>query len=162
VAVSHNGLNVTAAAKQLFTSQPGVSRQVRLLEDELGFSLFVRQGKALVALTHAGKEVLRRAERILKEVENIKAFSHELTNDRHGQLNIATTHTQARYALPKTIENFIERYPDVSLHMHQGTPMQISELAADGTVDFAIATEGRKEERIIVNSLTNIILGNHS
>jgi LysR family cys regulon transcriptional activator len=150
VAVSHNGLNVTAAAKQLFTSQPGVSRQVRLLEDELGFSLFVRQGKALVALTHAGKEVLRRAERILKEVENIKAFSHELTNDRHGQLNIATTHTQARYVLPSVLKQLHEVYPGIKVNLLQGTSQQNLKSLREGEVDFVISSGSTEEATDLV------------
>ncbi len=140
VAVCHSGLNVTAAAKQLYTSQPGVSRQVRLLEDELGFSLFVRQGKALVALTHAGKEVLRRAERVLKEVENIKAFSHELTNQSNGQLNIATTHTQARYVLPPVLKKLHDIYPSIKVNLLQGTSQQNLKSLRDGEVDFVISS----------------------
>lgn len=150
VAVCHSGLNVTAAAKQLFTSQPGVSRQVRLLEDELGFSLFVRQGKALVALTHAGKEVLRRSERILKEVENIKAFSHELTNDRNGQLNIATTHTQARYVLPSVLKKLHEVYPSIKVNLLQGTSQQNLKSLREGEVDFVISSGGTEEATDLV------------
>ncbi|WP_223788476.1 LysR substrate-binding domain-containing protein [Marinicella meishanensis] len=150
VAVCHSGLNVTAAAKQLFTSQPGVSRQVRLLEDELGFSLFVRQGKALVALTHAGKEVLRRSERILKEVENIKAFSHELTNDRNGQLNIATTHTQARYVLPSVLKQLHEVYPSIKVNLLQGTSQQNLKSLREGEVDFVISSGGTEEATDLV------------
>ena len=138
--VCHSGLNVTAAAKQLFTSQPGVSRQVRLLEDELGFSLFVRQGKSLVSLTHAGKEVLRRTERILNEVENIKAFSHELTHANNGQLNIATTHTQARYVLPNVLNRFHEIYPSVKVNIFQGTSQQNLQSLREGEVDFVISS----------------------
>jgi len=145
VAVCHSGLNVTAAAKQLFTSQPGVSRQVRLLEDELGFSLFVRQGKALVAMTQAGKEVLKRAEKILKEVKNIKAFSHELTNESNGQLNIATTHTQARYVLPEVLQKLHGLYPSVKVNILQGTSQQNIRSLRDGEVDFVISSGGTEE-----------------
>ncbi|TDR17479.1 LysR substrate-binding domain-containing protein [Marinicella litoralis] len=140
VSVCHSGLNVTAAAKQLYTSQPGVSRQVRLLEDELGFSLFVRQGKSLVALTHAGKEVLHRAERVLKEVENIKAFSHELTNQNNGHLNIATTHTQARYVLPPVLKQLHEIYPSIKVNLLQGTSQQNLKSLHEGEVDFVISS----------------------
>jgi len=150
VSVCHNGLNVTAAAKQLFTSQPGVSRQVRLLEDELGFSLFVRQGKALVALTDAGKEILKRAEKILKEVENIKAFSHELTNEDNGQLNIATTHTQARYVLPPVLKKLHEVYPSIKVNLLQGTSQQNIKSLREGEVDFVISSGGTEQASDLV------------
>jgi len=150
VSVCHSGLNVTAAAKQLFTSQPGVSRQVRLLEDELGFSLFVRQGKSLVALTHAGEEVLRRSERVLKEVENIKAFSHELTNQSKGQLNIATTHTQARYVLPPVLKKLHEIYPSIKVNLLQGTSRQNLKSLRDGEVDFVISSGDTQEASDLV------------
>ena len=139
--VAHHDLNVSATAQSLYTSQPGISKQIRLLEDELGVEVFSRSGKHLTRVTPAGEEILKTAGEILRKVESIKQVAQEFSNEKKGSLSIATTHTQARYALPNTIKTFIERYPDVSLHMHQGTPMQISELAADGTVDFAIATE---------------------
>ena len=139
--VAHHDLNVSATAQSLYTSQPGISKQIRLLEDELGVEVFSRSGKHLTRVTPAGEAILKTAGEILRKVESIKQVAQEFSDEQKGSLSIATTHTQARYALPKTIENFIERYPEVSLHMHQGTPMQISELAADGTVDFAIATE---------------------
>ena len=139
--VAHHDLNVSVTAQSLFTSQPGISKQIRLLEDELGVEIFARSGKHLTHVTPAGKAILQTAGEVLRKVESIKQVAQEYSNERKGSLSIATTHTQARYALPATIRSFIERYPDVSLHMHQGTPMQISEMAADGTVDFAIATE---------------------
>ncbi len=139
--VAHHDLNVSATAQSLYTSQPGISKQIRLLEDELGVEIFSRSGKHLTRITPAGEAILRTAGEILRKVESIKQVAQEFSNERKGSLSIATTHTQARYALPKVIGGFIKRYPDVSLHMHQGTPMQISEMAADGTVDFAIATE---------------------
>lgn len=139
--VAHHDLNVSATAQSLYTSQPGISKQIRLLEDELGVEIFSRSGKHLTRITPAGEAILRTAGEILRKVESIKQVAQEFSNERKGSLSIATTHTQARYALPKVIEDFIKRYPDVSLHMHQGTPMQISEMAADGSVDFAIATE---------------------
>jgi LysR family cys regulon transcriptional activator len=139
--VAHHDLNVSATAQSLFTSQPGISKQIRLLEDELGVEVFARSGKHLTHVTPAGEAILEAAGEVLRKVESIKQVAQEYSNEKKGTLSIATTHTQARYALPATISAFIERYPDVSLHMHQGTPMQISEMAADGTVDFAIATE---------------------
>lgn len=139
--VAHHDLNVSATAQSLFTSQPGISKQIRLLEDELGVEIFTRSGKHLTRITPAGEVILRTSGEILRKVESIKQVAQEFSNERKGSLSLATTHTQARYALPPVIKQFISQYPEVSLHMHQGTPMQISEMAADGTVDFAIATE---------------------
>jgi LysR family cys regulon transcriptional activator len=139
--VVKRGLNISLAADAIYTSQPGISKQIQLLEEELGIKIFVRSGKQLIGLTAAGNEILKIASEILQQVDNIRAVAEEYSNDKRGQLSIATTHTQARYALPPVIRRFIQHYPDVVLHMHQGTPMQISELAANGTVDFAIATE---------------------
>jgi LysR family cys regulon transcriptional activator len=139
--VAHHDLNVSATAQSLYTSQPGISKQIRLLEDELGVEVFARSGKHLTHITPAGEAILEAAGEVLRKVDSIKQVAQEYSNERKGSLSIATTHTQARYALPATISTFMARYPDVSLHMHQGTPMQISEMAADGTVDFAIATE---------------------
>lgn len=139
--VSRHDLNVSATAQSLYTSQPGISKQIRLLEDELGVEVFARSGKHLTRVTPAGEAILEVAGQILQKVESIKQVAQEFSDEKKGSLAVATTHTQARYALPKTITEFIKSYPDVSLHMHQGTPMQISEMAADGTVDFAIATE---------------------
>ncbi|MCB1615588.1 MAG: HTH-type transcriptional regulator CysB [Pseudomonadales bacterium] len=139
--VSRNDLNVSATALALFTSQPGVSKQIRLLESELGVEIFTRSGKHLSGITPVGERILETADDILHKVEKIKRLAHEYSDEKTGELSIATTHTQARYVLPGVIRTFIGRYPDVALHMHQGTPMQIAELAADGKVDFAIATE---------------------
>ena len=139
--VAHHEMNVSATAQSLFTSQPGISKQIRMLEDELGVEIFARNGKHLTRITPAGEAILKTAGEILYKTESIKHTAQEFKNPKKGSLSIATTHTQARYALPSVIKTFIERYPDVSLHMHQGTPMQISELAANFEVDFAIATE---------------------
>lgn len=139
--VARHGLNVSATADSLYTSQPGVSKQIRQLEDELGVQIFQRSGKHLVDITPAGQTILEVAGRILGEAENIRRIAKDHSDSSRGSLAIATTHTQARYVLPPTIKRFIEAYPDVALHMHQGTPMQISELAANRSVDFAIATE---------------------
>ncbi|HEX9803173.1 MAG TPA: HTH-type transcriptional regulator CysB [Gammaproteobacteria bacterium] len=140
-AVAREGLNVTAAADRLHTSQPGVSKQIRQLEDELGIQIFERSGKQLVRITAAGEAVLALANRTLVDVEEIRRTAHEHRDPSHGSLSIATTHTQARYVLPRIVSHFARRYPNVVLHMHQGTPIQIAELAASGEVDFAIATE---------------------
>ena len=139
--VAKHDLNVSATAQSLFTSQPGISKQVRLLEDELGVEVFSRSGKHLTHVTPAGKVILQAAEEILLKVEGIKRTAQEFCDERKGNLSIATTHTQARYALPKVINSFIGKYPDVSLQMQQGTPKQIAQQAANGEVDFAIATE---------------------
>ncbi len=139
--VSHHDLNVSATAQSLYTSQPGISKQIRLLEDELGVEIFSRSGKHLTRVTPAGEEILKMAGDVLRKVDSIKQLAQEHSDPNRGSLAIATTHTQARYALPPIIESFIAKYPGVALHMHQGTPVQISEMAADGSVDFAIATE---------------------
>nr|WP_086938809.1 HTH-type transcriptional regulator CysB [Thaumasiovibrio occultus] len=138
--VNHN-LNVSATAESLYTSQPGISKQVCMLEDELGVQVFERNGKHLTKVTPAGQEIVKIAQDILARVDSIRAVAGEFTHPERGKLNIATTHTQARYALPHVIQNFTQRYPQVSLHMLQGTPSQISESLGKGNVDFAIATE---------------------
>ena len=138
--VNHN-LNVSSTAEGLYTSQPGISKQVRMLEDELGIQIFARSGKHLTQVTPAGQEIIRIAREVLSKVDAIKSVAGEHTWPDKGSLYIATTHTQARYALPGVIKGFIERYPRVSLHMHQGSPTQIAEAVSKGNADFAIATE---------------------
>ena len=140
--VAHHDLNVSATAQSLNTSQPGISKQIKLLEDELGVEVFARSGKHLTRITPAGETIIEKAGEILRKVESIKQVAQEFSNEKKGSLSIATTHTQARYALPEVIARFIEKYLEVSLHMHQGSPIQIAEMAAEGLVDFAIATEG--------------------
>jgi LysR family cys regulon transcriptional activator len=139
--VARHELNVSVTAQSLYTSQPGISKQIRMLEDELGVEIFSRSGKHLTRVTPAGEAILGIVSDILRKVESIKQVAQEFNDEHKGSLSIATTHTQARYALPSVIESFIKAYPDVALHMHQGTPIQISEMAAEGSVDFAIATE---------------------
>ncbi len=139
--VADRNLNVTAAADALYTSQPGVSKQVRLLEDELGVRIFERNGKHLTSVTPAGRAILELARRILQDADNVERVAADFRDETRGSLRLATTHTQARYALPRAITRFRESYPQVSLHINQGTPMQIAEWAARGEVDFAIATE---------------------
>lgn len=138
--VNHN-LNVSTTAENLYTSQPGISKQVRLLEDELGIQIFERSGKHFTKVSSAGEEIIRIAQEILSRVESIKSVAAEHTQPDVGTLNISTTHTQARYALPDVIKKFTTRYPKVTLNMHQGTPAQMSESIAKGTANFAIATE---------------------
>jgi LysR family cys regulon transcriptional activator len=139
--VAQRGLNVTAAAEALFTSQPGVSKQIKQLEEELGVDVFIRNGKHLSEITPAGQRILECTRRLLDEVENIKRVADEFHDSDRGELSIATTHTQARYALPAVIQSFRSRYPKVRLHLHQGSPPQIAKMAAEGQADFAIATE---------------------
>ena len=139
--VARNNLNLSQAAEVLFTSQPGISKQIKSLEDELGVQIFVRHGKRVIAVTEPGKVILRIAERVLQDVASLKQASEEFTREDIGELTIATTHTQARYALPPVIKRFRDRYPKVKLTLHQGNPTQISELTTSGEADFAIATE---------------------
>ena len=139
--VARNNLNVSATAERLYTSQPGVSKQIRQIEDELGVQIFMRAGKQFTEITPAGQQIINLAGKIMAEVDNIKRISQEHNDQRRGSVSIATTHTQARYVLPPVIKQFIQKYPDVALHMHQGSPVQIAELAASHAVDFAIATE---------------------
>lgn len=138
--VNHN-LNVSSTAEGLYTSQPGISKQVRMLEDELGIQIFARSGKHLTHVTPAGEEIVRISREVLSKIDSIRSVASEHTYPNRGSLYIATTHTQARYALPPVIKGFIERYPNVSLHMHQGSPTQIAEEVCKGNSDFAIATE---------------------
>ena len=148
--VAHHDLNVSATAQSLYTSQPGISKQIRLLEDELGVEVFSRSGKHLTRITPAGEKILAVAGDILSQVENIKKIAHEFNDNKTGELTIATTHTQARYVLPPVISRFMKGYPDVSLHMHQGTPAQISELCSEGAVDCAIATEALSQHADLI------------
>jgi LysR family cys regulon transcriptional activator len=139
--VARNNLNLSQAAEALYTSQPGISKQIKSLEDELGVQIFVRHGKRVIAVTEPGKVILRIAERVLQDVASLRQASEEFTREDVGSLTIATTHTQARYALPPVIKKFRGRYPSVKLSLHQGNPTQISELTTSGEADFAIATE---------------------
>jgi LysR family transcriptional regulator, cys regulon transcriptional activator len=140
-AIVEHGLNVSDAAEALFTSQPGISKQIRLLEDELGARVFVRQGKRFTSLTPAGEAVVATARRALNEIENMKRVGAEFRNDDSGTLSIATTHTQARYVLPRVFKEFAGLYPKVRLVLHQGNPVQVAEHTARGEVDVGIATE---------------------
>lgn len=139
-AVAQSGLNITAAAQKLHTSQPGVSKQIKLLEDELGFQIFTREGRNLTRITPAGQRVIDRALRILQETQAIRDLATELRDEGRGSLSIGTTHTQARYVLPQVIQEFRKRYPNVRLNLHQGTSEQIAEMVAQDRIDFAIAT----------------------
>src|ERR687884_99178 len=143
--VVRRGLNVSEAAQALHTSQPGVSKQIRALEDELGIEVFARHGKRLVAVTEPGKAVVSIAERILAEAHNLRRAGEEFANDQVGTLTIAATHTQARYSLPKAVAAFKRRYPGVKLVIHQGNPTQICEQVLAGEADLCVATEAIAE-----------------
>jgi len=140
IAIVDNGLNITAAAERLYTSQPGVSKQLKLLEEELGMQLFTRRGKSLGAVTPAGERVIERARAIMLEVENIRSLASEYFDEDNGTLSIGTTHTQARYVLPEIIAEFRRRFPNITLNLHQGTSEQIADMVAGNKIDFAIAT----------------------
>lgn len=134
-------LNVSEAAEALFTSQPGVSKQIRLLEDELGVQIFIRSGKRIVAVTQAGQAVLEIAEHILHDVNKIKTISSEFANEDSGSLTIAATPTIARFVLPEMIRLFVQRNPDIYLTVRQGSPEAICDMVAHGKVDFAITNQ---------------------
>jgi LysR family cys regulon transcriptional activator len=148
--VARRELNVSAAADALFTSQPGISKQIKALEEELGIEIFVRNGKRLVGVTEPGRAVLAIAERLLAEAANLKRAGEEFANERRGRLTIATTHTQARYALPTAVAEFKRRYPEVQTIIHQGNPTQICEQVAAGEADFCVATEQIAEHAALV------------
>lgn len=143
LAIVDNGLNITQAAEKLYTSQPGVSKQLKLLEEELGMQLFARKGKSLGSITAAGQQVIDRARVIMAEVDNIRSLASDFYREEEGTLSIATTHTQARYVLPDVIREFRDNYPGVSLNLHQGTSEQIADMVAANEIDFAIATGSR-------------------
>jgi LysR family transcriptional regulator, cys regulon transcriptional activator len=140
-AVVDHGLNVSDAAEALYTSQPGISKQIRQLEDELGLRVFVRQGKRLASLTPAGDVVVATARRALREIANMKRVADEFRSEDEGTLSIATTHTQARYVLPMVLSAFAAQFPKVRLVLHQGNPLQVAEHTVAGDVDIGIATE---------------------
>ena len=140
VAIARHGLSVTQAASALGTSQPAISRALKALERELGFELFVREGRAFSRVTPQGVKVLEYATRALAEIDSLSAVAADLNQDNSGTLSIATTHTQARYVLPNVVRSFRERYPEVELHLHQGTSEQIAEMVSADRVHLAIAT----------------------
>jgi LysR family cys regulon transcriptional activator len=135
------GFNLTLVAEALHTSQPGVSRQIRELEDELGIEIFVRAGKRLTGLTAPGTTVLPIIERLLRDAENLRRAGADFASQGRGTLTIAATHSQARYALPTAVRDFSAMHPEVTLRMHQGTPKQVAELLLQGEADIGVATE---------------------
>lgn len=137
--------NLTEAANALFTSQSGVSKHIKDLEDELGIELFVRKGKRLLGLTDPGKELVEIVERILLDAKNIKRLAEQFSNREQGRLAIATTHTQARYALPSVVTQFKKAFPQVHLVLHQASPGEIVSMLLDGQADIGIATEALED-----------------
>lgn len=148
--VAKRGLNLSEAAQALYTSQPGISKQIRMLESELGVEILVRHGKRVVDITEPGRIILDIAERILRDTENLKKVGREFAAEDSGSLAIATTHTQARYALPPVIQRFIARYPRVRLSLREGSPQQISDLMRSGEADIAIITEAHERYEDLV------------
>jgi LysR family cys regulon transcriptional activator len=143
--------NLTDVANALYTSQSGVSKHIKDLEDELGVELFVRRGKRLLGLTEPGRELVGIVERILLDTQNIKKLGEQFANKDRGQLDIATTHTQARYALPHVVAKFRNVFPNVHLVLHQGSPADIARMLADGTADIGIATESLQDAHELVS-----------
>jgi LysR family cys regulon transcriptional activator len=143
-AVVQSDLNITAAAGKLRATQSAISKQIKLLEQELGFDVFARSGRTLTRVTAPGERVFRHALKMLRETENIQGLAEDLREDDRGELSIGTTHTQARYVLPGIIQQFRERYPKVQFHVHQGTSEQIADMAAIDRIDFAMATGGQE------------------
>ena len=145
------GYNLTEVANALFTSQPGVSRQIRELEEELGVDIFERSGKRLTGLTEPGKGILPIIERLLLEAENLQQAGNEYSDQSRGTLAIATTHTQARYVLPKVVQQFRLAFPDVRIALQQSAPEHIAEWVLSGKADIGIATEGLSQFKDLVS-----------
>lgn len=150
-AIIRNDFNVSKAAHELRQSQPGLSKHLQLLEQDLGFPVFLRKGRRLTGLTEPGRQVHRVAERMLRDRDSLREIAQGLRQAERGSLTIATTHTQARYALPRVVLEFRKRYPAVHLALHQGSPDQVIEEATSGAADIAIATEGISEASDLVS-----------
>ncbi|EYS87664.1 transcriptional regulator [Cupriavidus sp. SK-4] len=143
--------NLTEAAKALYTSQPGVSKAIIELEEELGVDIFTRHGKRIRSLTEPGRRILSSVEKILQEVESLKRVGMDYAAQDQGNFTIATTHTQARYALPRVISEFTKRYPKVRLSIQQGNPAQIADMLLHDQADIGIATEGISSDKNLVS-----------
>ncbi|MBC7498954.1 MAG: CysB family HTH-type transcriptional regulator [Herminiimonas sp.] len=148
---ARRGYNLTEVASVLFTSQPGVSRQIRELEEELGIEIFERNGKRLTGLTQPGKGILPIIDRLLLEAENLRQASQEYSHEKTGTLTIATTHTQARYVLPKVVQSFRAMFPNVRIALQQSSPEHIAEWVMSGKADVGIATEGLSQFEDLVS-----------
>ena len=148
--VAKQGLSVTSAADALFTSQPGVSKQIQLFEEELGLQIFQRNGKRLIGITEPGEKILSLAAKVIRDIDNIKRVGDEFSNVETGTLTIATTHTQARYKLPAAVKVFMSQFPKVKLNIHQGNPSQVAAQVASGEADIGIATESISGEESLL------------
>lgn len=148
---ARRGYNLTEVANVLFTSQPGVSRQIRELEEELGVDIFERNGKRLTGLTEPGKGILHIIERLLLEAENLQQAGLEYSGKTSGTLAVAATHTQARYALPKVVQGFRAAFPDVRIALQQSSPEHIAQWVISGKADVGIATEGLSQFEELVS-----------
>ena len=140
-AVVRNNLNVSSAAEELYTSQPGISHQIKLLEDELDVQIFERSGKKLTAISPAGHAILEHVAELLNNAKSIKQAAREFSKNNRGSLTLATTHTQAQFILPPILQRFAREYPHIELRVHQGNPKSMGRLAANNQVDFVIASE---------------------
>lgn len=149
VAIVRHKLNISEAAQKLCTSQSGISKQIKLLEEELNLTIIVRKGRKLIELTTIGQEIYGLAEKILEKTDQIAGVAADY-NNQQGSLIIAATHTQARYVLPAAVKRFVNAYPGIDLHLHQGTPIQIANFAAQGDVDVAIATEALESHKELI------------
>ena len=141
VEVVNNDLNVSLTSEKLYTSQPGISKQIKLLEDELGVQIFTRTGKHLSEVTAVGQKIVALAREVLNKSQDIKIIAKEFSQPNQGSLTITTTYTQARYSLPKVIQQFMKQYPSITLHMEQGSSSQCISQAQSGQADFAIVTD---------------------
>jgi len=139
--VAKNGLNMSTTAEKLYTSQPGVSKQIKLLEDELGVQIFERRGRQITRVTAAGEALIEQADRVLIEIESLRRTAKEFSDPGSGDISMAMTHTVARYAFPPIVQKFTEHYPRIKIHFHLATPSQIADQVSKGTVNFGIATE---------------------
>lgn len=148
---ARRGYNLTEVANVLFTSQPGVSRQIRELEDELGVEIFERNGKRLTGLTEPGRNIVQIIDRLLLEAENLRQAGQEFSGERNGTLTVATTHTQARYALPRVVQSFRAGFPGVRIALQQSSPEHIAEWVISGKADIGIATEGLSQFEDLVS-----------
>lgn len=142
--------NLTEVASALHTSQSGVSKHIKDLEDELGVELYVRKGKRLLGLTEPGRQMVKIVERMLLDANNIKNLADQYSQQDTGQLTVATTHTQARYMLPKVITQFKKQFPKVHLKLHQGSPKEIAKMLLEGEADIGLATETLSEMEDLV------------
>ena len=140
IAIADNNLSITAAAAKIYTSQPGISKQLRLLEDELQIKIFERNGKQLVGITTLGEEILNRSRKVLQEINNIKRLTSDINPSAHGNFTIGTTQTQAQYVLPQVFLNFHKQYPNLRIDLQQGSTDHIIELLNKQSIDFAIAS----------------------